>query len=293
MRAVTAPAGLLPPDCIRISPGVPLSPRLSLILAAILSASSGPATAQHTFRVCADPNNLPFSNRRLEGFENRIAAVLARELDEDVRYFWWPQRRGFIRHTLDEGRCDVVMGVPAGFERVLTTAPYYRSTYVFVSHRGATRVRSFDDPALGRLRIGVQFTGDGGNPPPAQALARRGLAGNIVSFSVDGDYRQHDPPARLIEAVARRRIDLAVAWGPLAGYFATRVGAPLDVVPVPANEGGPGAPMSFAIAVGVRRADTVRRERLQRALERRAGEIHRILLRYGVPLVDSAVGASR
>jgi mxaJ protein len=219
--------------------------------------------------------------------------VLARELDEDVRYFWWPQRRGFIRHTLDESRCDVVMGVPAGFERVLTTAPYYRSTYVFVSRRGATRVRSFDDPALGRLRIGVQFTGDGGNPPPAQALAHRGLAGNIVSFSVYGDYRQHDPPARLIEAVARRRIDLAVAWGPLAGYFATRVGAPLDVVPVPVNEGGPGAPMSFAIAVGVRRTDTARRERLQRALERRAGEIHQILLRYGVPLVDSAVGASR
>ncbi|HUR94055.1 MAG TPA: hypothetical protein VMY76_05700, partial [Gemmatimonadales bacterium] len=123
--------------------------------------------------MCADPNNLPFSNRREQGFENRIAALIGAELGARVQYTWWPQRRGFVRNTLNAERCDVVIGVPDGFDEVLTTRPYYRSAYAFVSRAGGVSVRSFDDPALRTLRIGVHFTGAGGNPPPAEALARR------------------------------------------------------------------------------------------------------------------------
>ncbi len=240
-------------------------------------------------RVCADPNNLPFSNRRLQGFENRIAALLARDLGATLQYVWWPQRRGFVRRTLDAGRCDVVMGVPAGFEQTLTTRPYYRSTYVFVSRlRGGPVVRSFDDPALRALRIGVHYTG-GGDPPPVAALARRGLSRTLVGYSIFGDYRSPNPPARLIQAVARGDVDIAVAWGPLAGWFARHSKVPLRVIPVPASEAPSGAPMTFAIAVGVRRRDSIRRDQVQRALDHQAAGVRRILRRYGVPTVSEPI----
>jgi mxaJ protein len=268
--------------------------RLALFVLLLPSALAhpAPAAAQRSLRVCADPNNLPFSNRRGEGFENRIAALVARELGATLRYTWWPQRRGFVRHTLEAGTCDLVIGVPEGFDRALTTRPYYRSTYVFVRRADAAPVRSFDDPALRTLRIGVHFTGAGGNPPPAEALARRGLARNLVSFSVYGDYRTPDPPARLVEAVARGQVDVAVAWGPLAGFFARRQPVSLRVTPVPSRDAAPGLPMSFAIAMGVRRGETARRDELQRVLDRRAAEIRGILERYGVPLVDSPAEAA-
>jgi mxaJ protein len=264
------------------------SGRVALFVLLVLPALGhpAPASAQRTLRVCADPNNLPFSNRRGEGFENRIAALVARELGAALRYTWWPQRRGFVRRTLEAGTCDLVIGVPEGFGQALTTRPYYRSTYVFVQRADAAPVRSYDDPVLRTLRIGVHFTGAGGNPPPAEALARRGLARNLVSFSVYGDYREPDPPARLVEAVARGRVDVAVAWGPLAGFFARRQPVGLRITPVPPGDAAPGLRMTFAIAMGVRRGDTVRRDELQQVLDRRAAEIRRILERYDVPLVD-------
>src|SRR5215210_2972220 len=172
-------------------------------------------------RVCADPNNLPFSNQRGEGLENRLAELIARELKTSVSYVWWAQRRGFIRNTLAAGRCDVVMGVPSDLPSVLTTRPYYRSRYVFV--RRADRnivVRSFDDPLLRRLRIGVQVVGDGANTPPMDAFAKRGMAKNLVGYTVFGDYSKANPPARIVEAVSRGDVDIAVVWGPLAGFFA-------------------------------------------------------------------------
>jgi quinoprotein dehydrogenase-associated probable ABC transporter substrate-binding protein len=259
---------------------------LGLIAPTLVSLPAA-ALAQDALRVCADPNNLPFSNRRREGFENRIADLVARDLGERVAYVWWPQRRGFVRRTLYAGRCDVVIGVPADFDPVLTTRPYYTSTYVFVTRADHPPVGSFDDPRLRRLRIGVHFTGAGGNPPPAAALARRGLSGNIRSYSIYGDYRQPDPPARLIGAVSRGEVDVAVAWGPLAGYFARESRVPLRLVPVPPDEAPPGSPMTFAIAMGVRRGDIARRDRLQRVLDRRADGIRRILADFEVPLVGS------
>ncbi|HUR93778.1 MAG TPA: hypothetical protein VMY76_04290, partial [Gemmatimonadales bacterium] len=165
------------------------------------------------------------------------------------------------------------------------------SAYAFVSRAGGVSVRSFDDPALRTLRIGVHFTGAGGNPPPAEALARRGLADRLVSFSIYGDYRDASPPARLIEAVSRGEVDVAVAWGPLAGYFAPRQSARLQVNALTEADGGPGLPMTFAIAMGVRPGDTARRDQLQRVLDRRAADIRRLLQRYGVPLLEPLAGA--
>jgi mxaJ protein len=236
-------------------------------------------------RVCADPNNLPFSNDRLEGFENRVAEVLGRALDRPVQYTWWAQRRGFVRNTLKAHRCDVIMGVPAAFEAVRTTRPYYRSSYVFVSRRERhLAVASLDDPALARLRIGIPLVGDdGANPPPAHALGRRGLVDNVVGFPVYGDYREDSPTLGVMRALAEGQIDLAIVWGPLAGYVARRKHLPLRIVPTPARDDG--LPFAFDIALGVRKDDLALAARLDQALARRRGEIARILEDYGVPLV--------
>jgi mxaJ protein len=248
------------------------------------------ATAGRELRVCADPNNLPFSNDRLEGFENRIASLVARDMRATVRYTWWAQRRGFIRNTLKAGACDVVMGVPGGFELALTTRPYYRSTYVFVTRADRTaRVESFDDLALRRLRIGVQLIGDDySNTPPAHALARRHIVSNVVGYTVYGDYRRPNPPARIVEAVARGEIDVAVAWGPLAAYFVQRQRVPMKVRPVSPQIDLPFLPFVFDIAMGVRRGDTARRDELDRFIERRRADIDAILAEYHVPRVDLA-----
>jgi mxaJ protein len=262
---------------------------LVLLLAGWSACAAGASPApERELRVCADPNNLPFTNDRLEGFENRIAALVARDIHARVRYTWWAQRRGFIRNTLKAGRCDVVIGLPANIELALTTRPYYRSTYVFVARAGnAHRVASFDDPALRRLRIGVQIIGDDyANAPPAHALAQRHITSNVVGYTVYGDYAQPNPPARIVDAVANGAIDLAIAWGPLAGYFAARQTVPLSVTPVSPQIDRPWLPFVFDIAMGVRRGDTALREELDRILVRRRTEIDAILGKYHVPRVD-------
>lgn len=249
-------------------------------------------TQVETLRVCADPNNLPFSNRTAQGFENEIAAALADDLGAHVEYAWWPQRRGFVRHTLNAHRCDAVIGVPAHYELTLNTRPYYRSTYVFVTRAGTgTPIASFDDPALRRLRIGVHVVGDDyANLPPAQALAARRVVGNVYGYSIYGNYAEPDPPRRLIDAVARGDVDVALAWGPLAGYFAQREPVALSVTPVSPQRDA-GSPMYFDIALGVRRGETAWRDRLQRALDRQRPRIDAILDRYGVPRLPLPPGA--
>src|SRR3954453_9150214 len=152
------------------------------IAVAVLLASAGAsaATPMRELRVCADPNNLPFSNDRGEGFENKIVDILAKELDAKVSYVWWAQRRGFIRNTLKAGLCDLVPGTPANLEMLRTTSPYYRSSYVFVTRHGEPHIPSFDDPRLRTLRIGVQLIGDdGANSPPVAAFAKRGIVGRL------------------------------------------------------------------------------------------------------------------
>jgi quinoprotein dehydrogenase-associated probable ABC transporter substrate-binding protein len=255
-------------------------------------AARQPQTTQHEgalllLRVCADPNNLPFSNERREGFENKIAEVLAREMGRKVEYKWWAQRRGFIRNTLRAGECDVVLGVPASFELALTTSPYYRSSYVFVSRKDRhLDIHSFDDPILRKLKIGVQLVGDdSANTPPAHALTARHIVNNVVGYTVYGDYAKPNPPARIIEAVARGEVDVAVVWGPLAGYFASRQKTALEVVPVSPQIDLPFLPFVYDISMGVRRGDDAFKEELERVIERRRAEIETILDDYGVPRV--------
>lgn len=239
-------------------------------------------------RVCADPNNLPFSNDAGEGFENRLAEMLAADLGTRVGYTWWAQRRGFVRNTLGAGACDVLMGVPRGFDLAATTRPDHRSSYVFVSRRDrALNLGSLDDPRLSGLRIGVQMIGDDfANSPPAHALSARGLVRNVVGFSVLGDYTQPNPPARIVDAVAAGDVDAALVWGPLAGYFASREPVPLVIDLVTPEADMPARRFAFDIAMGARRGDTARVQLLDGFIERRRADIDRLLAEFGVPRAD-------
>jgi mxaJ protein len=244
-------------------------------------------------RVCADPNNLPYSNERREGFENRLAELVAKDLGARVEYTWWAQRRGYVRNTLRAGKCDVLIGVPSGFEPVLVTRPYYRSTYTFVSRRDGPRIESFDDPALRRLRVGVQLIGDEAtNSPPAEALTRRGIVKNVQGYTVLGDYREPNPPSRIVRAVEKGEVDVAIVWGPLAGYFAKRSRVPLRIQPVSPEIDLPYLPFVFDMAMGVQRGDTTLRNRLDAVLLRRRRQIDRLLADYGVPRADTPAAAS-
>ena len=246
---------------------------------------------QKQFRVCADPENFPFSNRQLEGFENKIADLIAKELGASPTYIWWGQRRGFIRNTmkatLKEERCDVVIGVPKGYDLVRWTKPYYRSTYVFVYPQSkGFQIKSLDDAILGRLKIGVHLLGDDyENPPPVHELAKRGLVDNVVGY--DTFYSRENPPSKIIDAVASGEIDVAIVWGPAAGYFAKQQRVPLELVPVPSGKGD--LPFAFDISMGVRQRDEELKTQLEKVLDRKQAEIRKILEDYGVPLMDSKV----
>jgi len=248
------------------------------------------ARTRPVLRACADPNNMPFTNARLEGFENELVALIARELGRDTAWTWFPQRRGFARMTLGAGRCDVIAGVPSSYERALTTVPYYRSTYVFVTRADrALDITSLDDARLRALRIGIHTVGDDyANTPAAHALVRRGLVDNVVGYSIYGDYAEDSPPARLIEAVANGDVDVAVVWGPIAGWFARAVDTELRLVPVTPQIDPPFTLFVFDVSMAVRRGDDPLKAELERALARKAPEISALLERYGVPLVRGA-----
>jgi mxaJ protein len=256
-----------------------------ILVATATVALPAQASARPILRVCADPNNLPFSNQAEEGFENKIASRLAAVMGADLQYIWWPQRRGFVRNTLATGACDVIVGVPASFPAVAHTRPYYRSTYVFATRTGRRPIRSFDDPALRRLRIGIALIGDdGANPPPELALARRGLIDNVVGYGVYGDYARPDPPLELVQAVVSGDIDVAAVWGPLAGYLQRKRRLPLILWPVAPGRDAD-LPFAFDITMGVRPgpADQDLRQRLDVALREQHDVIERILDEYGVP----------
>jgi mxaJ protein len=238
-------------------------------------------------RVCADPNNLPYSDAHERGFENRIAELLGRDLHARVVYTWWPQRRGFVRNTLKAGTCDCLIGVPSNFAMALPTQPYYRSSYLFVSradrHLG---ISSLDDPRLHRIKIGVQLIGnDHINSPPAHALTARGIVDNVVGYPVYGDYSRPEPAKNIVDAVARGDVDLAIVWGPQAGFFAKQEKVALDLTPVSPQIDLPFLPFVFDISMAVRRGDTRFRDELDAFLVRRRPEIERILDEYGVPRV--------
>jgi mxaJ protein len=257
------------------------------LAAFIVSAAAG--AGQNVLRVCADPNNLPFSNSKGEGFENKLAELVARDLGEQLAYTWWAQRRGFVRNTLKAGRCDVIMGVPADFGLVTATRSYYRSTYVFLSRKDRRLdVASITDPRLRELKIGVHLLGDDGfNTPPAQALGEQGIIVNVRGYSIYGDYRSANPPARLLDAVETGDIDVAAVWGPLAGYFAQRSPVPLVLAPITGTERFAPLAFQYDIAMGVRKQDHALKARLDGVIARNQMAIQALLQRYGVPLVKA------
>ena len=257
----------------------------------LLLLACGAAWAQGApLRVCADPDNLPFSHQDGSGFENRIAELVAADLGVPLQYAWLPDRRGFVRKTLGAGLCDLIVGVPVDFERTLNTRPYYRSSYVVVERPEAgSPLRGFDDPRLRRWRIGVQVIGDDmAASPPGHALVAAGAIDNVIGFPLVGE----GPSAqRMVAALARGELDAAFVWGPQAGYFVQRAPVPLRVSVLPSPGHSELQRFTFAIAMGVRRGDTALRDRLNELLERRRADIERILADHGVPLLRAG-GAS-
>jgi mxaJ protein len=255
------------------------------------AAAAKPITA---LRVCADPNNMPFSNRAREGFEDKIAALVARELGLPLEYEWLPQRLGFYRTALKTYDSNLVMAAPAGFDKALTTDPYYRSSYVFVQRRGTEKpIRSFDDEALRSVKVGVTLTG-GDNTPPTHALAKRKVIDNVTGFTAF-DESDGRPGERIIAAVASGEIDVAIAWGPQAGYFAKRQTVELEVAPVsPAEDviGEAKLPFTFGICMALRRPDKELRGRINEVIAKRREEIDRLLEEYSVPRMPMEAAAA-
>lgn len=248
--------------------------------AAAQERSLGELRTRTAFRVCADPDNLPFSNRAGEGFENRIAELLARELGLPLHYDWHPQTIGFIRNTLRAHRCDVVMGITAGHELVANTRSYYASTYVLV-YRAADRGRfdSLDSPLARIARIGVVA-----NTPPAMLLAWKGLIDNVRSYELQVDTRVTHPAREAVFDVAAGRLDMALVWGPIAAYWAARAEVPLEWVPLEGDRRR-NLPMVFRISMGVRYGEKEWLDTLNRLIREKGEEIEAILREYGVPLV--------
>lgn len=277
-----------------------LSPSLRrLALPAILLAAAAPAQAQdlHTedlrsaplrpgvIRVCADPDNLPLSSIKGGGIENRIAELLGRAWNVKVEYAWWPVRRGFFTRALNGRYCDVAITAPSELDMAAVTKPYFRSAYVIVYRQDSgLAIRDLDDPALKRLRIGIHLlNSDAENTPPAMALSAHGVVGNLVGF---GTFFSEggDRPEDIIKAVADRRVDVAIVWGPIAGYFARQSAVPLTLVPLEYDSAS-GMPFAFNFSMGVRRRDRELRDSLDRFIEAHASELQGILTEFGVPLL--------
>jgi mxaJ protein len=237
--------------------------------------------APSALRVCADPDNLPFSNDKLEGFENKIAALVAQDLGVQVSYTWWPHQRGLVRRTLNEDQCDVLIGIPKGYDPVLWTRPYYRTAYVVATVKDRNlQITSLDDPRLSQLKVGVHV-----NTPPHDALAQRGIVDNIVAYRLFHTPHQHpeEYPGKPLEDLLAGKIDLAIVWGPWAGYFATKRAAPLALVPL--SGGSRATPFTFEISMGIRKGAKDLKATLENVLARQAEGIRTILEEYGVPLV--------
>lgn len=249
-----------------------------LKLLAVILAGSSFLFAEAPLKFCADPDNLPFSNTKEQGFDNKISALVAKQLGRPVEFIWQRTGRGFVRETLDKGKCDVLVGVPSQFRQALTTVPYYSSSFVFVTRKDRKlNLNSFDDPRLKSMKIGVQVLDDD-YAPPARALSRRQLSPNIVGFDVAGKES-----GEIIRAVARGKIDAAIVWGPLAGYYAARQRVPLDLEPVTPELDPPALPFRFAMAMAVRKSNRELKAQVEQALIKQHAQIERILRAYSVP----------
>ncbi len=262
------------------------------------AAQAPDAPERKALKVCQDPNNLPFSNAGGEGFENRIAELFGKDLGLPVTYYGFPNRMNFIRNTLryklptDDYPCDIVMGVPAGFDQVSVTKPYYRSTYslVYPKGKGLDGLRSSDDLlALPRDKLATLRIGLYDRSPASEWLARHDLVDRGVPYlMMNADPSQY--PGQLIERdLEQGKIDVAIVWGPIAGFFARRVHSPeLVVVPMKSE---PGLAFDFAMAMGVRYGEPAWKQQVEGLLVKHRSEIQAILRDYGVPLDDAPASA--
>lgn len=264
---------------------------LALLAAVALPAASGSAQQLHTnqlqpglLRICADPDNMPLSNQKGEGFEQKIAELIGKEWNTKIEYAWWPVRRGFFSRALNGRYCDVAIEAPAGLDMAGVTQPYFRSGYVFLTRKDSgLDITSLADPRLKKLKIGVNLLhSDAENTPPAMALSRYGVIGNLIGYSTF--YTDEDRPEDIVEAVATKEVDLAIVWGPLAGYFAQKSKVPLTVVPLAERDSLSDFPFRFNIAMGVRRRDTELKDSLDALLTRKGPEIQAILKQFNVPV---------
>lgn len=261
--------------------------RVSWIAISLLSTLAFASTPP--LRVCVDGNNLPFSNKQGQGFENAIARVVAHDLDRDIQFVWLPQQEAAVARAMKTENCDMVMGLTSPSDLMVPSIPYYRSTYVFVSRKDRDiRISSFADRRLADYRIGVHIIGGAdATVPPGDELVRRGLVRNIVGYSIYGDPVADNPASGLITAVERGEVDLAAAWGPMAGYFAKHSTVPLDVVPI-CRTAGDSSPMDFDISMGIRRGNTLLRERVNQIIVQRQSTIREVLRNYDVPLLEAS-----
>lgn len=273
----------------------------SLVAAAIAIAVAGPAaTAQEpaftpprALKVCVDPNNLPFSNDKGEGFENRIAQLIARDLGLPLEVFYYPQRINIVRNTIryklpneSEYRCDLLTGVPTDFSAIAATQPYFRSTYVLVYARGrkieaasAEQFLALDRTTLAGLKIGVYE-----RTPAVDWLKKHDLLDQAVPYRLLNPDPGHYPGKIIDDDLANGKIDAALVWGPIGGYFARRI-ASLELVVLPLQP-EPGLRLEFGVSMGVRPGETAWLARIQQALDRNRDDIVQLLREYGVPMVD-------
>lgn len=253
-----------------------------LVAAAALGCASAHA-AKPPLRICADPDNPPYSSRYGAGFDNRVASILAQQIGRTPVFVWARERRGFIREQFNKNACDVLMGVPVGMRSVLATDPYYRSSYVFVTRaQDRLHLASFSDPALNRGRIGLQIMEEDLSPP-SLPLIRYGHAAQLVGFDSFGSHS-----ADIMRAVLDRKVDLAVVWGPLAGYYtAHRAGLSLQPVSPQVDSG---IPFAFSLAVGTHKNDRALRDQISSAIHARQSEINGVLTSYHIPLLPLTEG---
>ena len=232
-------------------------------------------------RVCADPRNLPFSNERGEGFENKLAELLAAKLQKKIDYMYFPQATGFVRMTLGAHRCDVIMGFPQGDDLVQGTNPYYRTAYALISKPGSgfEEITTLKDARLKGKHIGIVA-----GTPPATNMAVNGLMANAKPYPLMIDTRVDSSAEAMINDLNKGEIDAAILWGPMAGFYAKKSSPPLHVTPLVQEKSGP--QLVYRIGMGVRRADQNWKRLLNRLIQENQGEINRILLDYGVPLLD-------
>ena len=237
------------------------------------------------FKVCADPDNMPYSTQKGEGFENKIAEVLAKDLGKTLTYEFWLDRQGYLRNTINAQRCDVIIGMGSDVDNLRTSKPYYRSGYVFVYRKSSNyNIKDWDSEDLKKGIIGIV-----GQSPPTIPLNDHNLMANARPYRLQRDLNL--PPSFIVDDLIAGKIDIAIVWGPIGGYFAKQSKEPLVVVPVPEYKSvNVKGKEEWNISVAVRKKDKERMEMIQGALDRNQAKIMKILDDYGIPHVPVVLG---